>query len=114
MGVHDPRCVHDQDAYEACDQGGQAGDLRQGGDGEGQAGQDHRESLRGGGIEEGGLSSAMESGQLVEWLTFATEVISRGGPEREALGVFEAACAWGARAVGLYMSVCLRHKSNAG
>merc|ERR1712190_691490 len=40
MGV-----VQDQDAHEAGDEGGQARDLRQGGDGEGQAGAQGREGV---------------------------------------------------------------------
>merc|ERR1711933_521662 len=56
--VHDPGLVHDQDAPEAREQGGQEGDLRKAGDGQGEASQDHREGLRGGGAEEIDLSSS--------------------------------------------------------
>merc|ERR1711897_117284 len=59
--VHHPGLVHDQDAPEARDQGGQKGDLRQDGDGQGEASQDHREGLRGGGPEEIGLSLATDA-----------------------------------------------------
>merc|ERR1711974_560321 len=37
--------LHGEDAPEAGHEGGQAGGLREGGDGEGEAGQDHREGL---------------------------------------------------------------------
>merc|ERR1712060_193411 len=108
--VHDPGCLHGQDARETRDQGGQAGDLRQGGDGEGKAGQDHCESVRSGGTEEGGLSPAIESGRISRLCHFATAAVARGGPAEEALGVFGAACAWGARAAELYMGDDLRRR----
>merc|ERR1712228_472232 len=50
--VRAPRLVHDQDALEASDQGGQEGGLRERGDGQGQAGEDHCEGVPGLGLEE--------------------------------------------------------------
>merc|ERR1719436_619519 len=57
--VHNPWTVHDQDARETRDQGRQAGDLRQDGGGEGEASQDNRQGLRGGGLEKVDLSRAV-------------------------------------------------------
>merc|ERR1711933_654544 len=54
--VHHPGRVHGEDEAEAGDEGGEAGGLRQGGDGEGQAGQDRGEGLLRVRIEEGVLS----------------------------------------------------------
>merc|ERR1712187_578512 len=51
---------HDQDALEAGDEGRQAGDLWEDSDGAGEASQDHRQGLRGGGLEEVGLSWAVK------------------------------------------------------
>merc|ERR1712039_274061 len=53
-----PRALHDQDAHEAGDQGGQARGLRQGGVREGQACQDSRQGLLRGSTEEERLSLA--------------------------------------------------------
>merc|ERR1711974_16648 len=50
--VRAPGAVHGEDAPEAGHEGGQAGGLREGGDGEGEAGQDHREGLPRGRLEE--------------------------------------------------------------
>merc|ERR1712019_322331 len=53
--VHRAWPVHDQDPREACDQGGQARDVRQDCGREGEAGEDHREGLRCGGSQEADL-----------------------------------------------------------
>merc|ERR1712060_721490 len=54
--VHHSGRVHGEDEAEAGDEGREAGGLRQGGDGEGEAGQDRGEGLLRGGAEEGVLS----------------------------------------------------------
>merc|ERR1711972_1273900 len=57
QGYH-PGALHDQDAREAGDEGGQARGLRQGGVRGGQARQDSRQGLLRGGLEEERLSPA--------------------------------------------------------
>merc|ERR1711972_1279424 len=51
-----PRALHDQDAPETRDEGGEAGDLRQDGGGQGQTRQDRGEGLLRGGHQEERLS----------------------------------------------------------
>merc|ERR1712060_954126 len=83
----DPWLVHDQDAPEAGDQGGEKGDLRQDGDGQGKASQDHRQGLRGGGAQEVGLSSAW---YFCPGLGRAS--VARGGPTGGTRGVAGFVC----------------------
>merc|ERR1712039_345336 len=99
----DPGLVHDQDAPEAGDQGGEEGDLRQVGDGQGQASQDCREGLCGRGAEEVGVSSATYFAQV--WAFLQSPV----GCPREAIEVLPCwfACG-GAHVTRLYSSVDLR------
>merc|ERR1712187_269114 len=79
---------HDQEAPEAGDEGGQEGDLRQDGDGQGETRKDHRQGLRSGGAEEVGLSAAT----FLPWTRRAS--VSRGRPAGGTPGVV-GVCMWG-------------------
>merc|ERR1712187_55205 len=59
-----PWALHDQDAREACDEGGEARDLRQDGGGQGQARKDHCEGLLRGCPEEERLNLSLLLGTL--------------------------------------------------
>merc|ERR1711972_971780 len=59
-----PWALHDQDAREARDKGGEAGDLRQDGGGQGEARKDHCEGLLRGRPEEERLSLSLFLGML--------------------------------------------------